>query len=124
MMKKKRMRKPRPESAVPQPDAPPAEEEISTNEVENDVAGEDVAEVVNKKSRPEAKPVNDREGLTSRYEDIILGSGRTLPWLERLEIITPECISVASVNDDLAREAALYDFPIALQLRLIAAICF
>jgi len=50
---------------------------------------------------------NDSEGLIARYEDILLGSGRPIPWIERLEIITKDYAVVPSVNDDLTREAAL-----------------
>jgi hypothetical protein len=117
-MKKKRTRAPA--GAVPEvakklaePEEVPEEEaeEEEEEEVEHAEDGEaDEAEDHGHASAMAEGPpiINDTDGLVSRYEDIVLGSGRSLPWLERLEIITPEPISVASANDDLAREAALY----------------
>jgi hypothetical protein len=115
MIKKKRQRAPA--GAVPEP-AKKVVEEIQEDEEQEVVEEEMVAEEYGEEAeegedgtpaREEGPPqINDVDGLMSRYEDIVLGSGRSLPWLERLEIITPDRITMASVNDDLAREAALY----------------
>lgn len=113
MIKKKRQRAPA--GAVPEPSKKVVEEEIQEDEEQEVVEEEMVAEENGEEgedgtpAREEGPPqINDVDGLMSRYEDIVLGSGRSLPWLERLEIITPDRITMASVNDDLAREAALY----------------
>jgi rRNA-processing protein EBP2 len=64
---------------------------------------------------------NDSEGLIARYEDILLGSGRPIPWIERLEIITKDYAVVPSVNDDLTREAAFYEQAMQSVDRAVAA---
>jgi len=117
MMKKKRQRAPA--GAVPEPSKKVVEEEIQEDEEQEVVEEELVADEEDGENgtpaREEGPPqINDVDGLMSRYEDIVLGSGRSLPWLERLEIITPDRVAT-SVNDDLAREAALYVSPAIFQ---------
>ncbi|KAL6047877.1 Ebp2-domain-containing protein [Balamuthia mandrillaris] len=52
--------------------------------------------------------INNQAGLLSKLEDIVLGGGREIEWIERLDHTFEEEEAVPDVHDDLQREAAFY----------------
>lgn len=59
--------------------------------------------------------INNRPVLLEKLQDIVLGGGHKVPWVEVLTVSAPVTAEslVENVDDDLTRELAFYDMAIA-----------